>query len=488
MIPYRASPLLLVLAAWSAGVALFWAFPILPFQDLAAHAGMIATRARLASMNAPEASVLVYWPQLGTYSLFRALGAVLAAPLGPLGAVRALATVTWTAYPLALVWARRRTCGDWSATAAFVGMLLGLGFMTLLGFASYQLAAAIVLVANAEWIRLLQAPRSTRQGALCAALALLLVVAHAYAFALFVVLALIAWSTAGRALRALPWLFPAFVSAAYSVWSTCLHTPPMAAAVPVVLHVRFSTLLEKLELLVSPTLMTRFGLDAAVSLALWALAFVRIRRDFRGAAVKRVLARQAALTFVAFLVLPHAIGAFGFVDARLLPTVLALALLGYDFPAPSAAAATFAVLGCDLFASARFQFEAVGTEILQRVPAGARLLHLPLDPDSNVFAAHPFLHTDKLALVERPLIVSDVWFHQGTALYPTPAHPALRLPRSYPYSVLGSARWNEYQWDDWDYVLIRTRIDSAEAAGIPARLVRIDHVGGFWLYHVQKAE
>lgn len=477
-----------ILAAWCAGVALFWAFPVLPFQDLAAHAGMIAARTRLGQPGALEAGTLVYWPQLGTYSLFRALGGLLAAWLGPLGAVRALATTTWTAYPLALLWARRRTFGDWSATAPLLGMLLVLGLMTLLGFASYQLAGAMVIVANAEWMRLVRAPRCARQGAVCAALGLVLVLAHAYAFALFLALAVVAWLATTRSLRPWAWLAPAFGLAAYSVWSTWLHSPPMAAALPVNLRVRFGSPLEKLELMVSPTLMTRFGLDAAVSLVLWALAFVQVRRGWRGAPAARVLAGQAVVVFTAFLLLPHAIGVFGFVDARLLPTALALALLGYDLPAVYAAAAAFVVLGCDLIASVRFQAEAHGTEILDAVPAGGRLLHLPLDPDSDVFAAHPFLHADKLALVERPLVLSDVWFHQGTALYPTAAHPALGLPRSYPFSVLRRAHWDEYRWDDWDYVLVRTRPSGPEADGIPARLTRIDHAGGFWLYRVQKAE
>jgi hypothetical protein len=125
--------------------------------------------------------------------------------------------------------------------------------------------------------------------------------------------------------------------------------------------------------------------------------------------------------------------------------------------------------------------------VLGEIPAGSRLLHVPLDPDSDVFAAHPLLHFDALALVERPLVLSDLWFHAGTALYPRPEHPALRLPVA-PYAVLGTPRWAEYRWDDWDYVLIRTRVDAAEATGIPARLARIDHVGGFWLYRVQKPE
>ncbi len=489
----RVLQLVLVLVTWCAGLVLLWGFPVLPFQDLVAHAGLIALRARIAE-SPLEASVLVHWPQLGSYTLFRALGGAFAACCGPLAAVRALATLVWAAYPAALLWARWRTFGDWSTAAAYAGMLLALGLMTLLGFASYQLAAALVLVANAEWSRWLHTPRSARAGFGCAALGVLLVLAHAYAFAVFVALASVAWwLTPRRTARVWAALTPALGLLAYSVWSAFFVLAPGAAVLPFDTRVRFGSVLEKLELLVSPTLMTRFGLDAGVSLLLWALAFAQVLRGRRQGGARRILAWQATLLVLSFALLPHAVGAFGLIDARLLPTALALALLGIDVQHRSvergAAAATLLVLACDLTASARFQSEAVGSaRVLSQLPVGARLLHLPLDPDSDVFAAHPFLHHDKLALLERPLIVSDIWFHPGTALYPTRTHPALRLPTSYPYAVLERAHWAEYHWKDWDYVLVRTRPSSTEPTGVPAILVRIDHVGGFWLYRVEKPE
>ena len=110
-----------------------------------------------------------------------------------------------------------------------------------------------------------------------------------------------------------------------------------------------------------------------------------------------------------------------------------------------------------------------------------RLLNLPLDPNSDVFTAHPFIHYDKLVLAERPVVVSDVWFHQGTALYPTPENPALRLPPSYSSSALQGIDWPDYRLDDWDYVLIRTRPDAPEPQTPPA-LSLTEHRGGWWLY------
>jgi hypothetical protein len=174
------------------------------------------------------------------------------------------------------------------------------------------------------------------------------------------------------------------------------------------------------------------------------------------------------------------------------PVALILALLGIRREAlprtlghvfhwsPPVLAATIAALA--LVASYRFQGEARGyREVLARVPGEVRVLNLPLDPNSDVFTAHPFVHYDKLVMAERPIVVSDIWLHQGTALYATPENPVLALPSSYSESNLKSIDWPAYHLEDWDYVLIRTRPEAAPPQ-IPDRLTLEEHRGGWWLY------
>ena len=120
-------------------------------------------------------------------------------------------------------------------------------------------------------------------------------------------------------------------------------------------------------------------------------------------------------------------------------------------------------------------------EVLARVPAHTTLLNLPIDPNSNVFTAHPFIHYDKLVVVDRPVLVSDVWFHQGSALYPTPQNPALRLPSTYSESNLKLIDWPAYHLEDWEYVLIRTRV-AARQPYTPPSLTLDRHIGGWWLF------
>ena len=211
----------------------------------------------------------------------------------------------------------------------------------------------------------------------------------------------------------------------------------------------------------------------------------------------RALLAGAAAIGVIFLALPHAIGWFGFVDGRLVPLFLLLCLMAIRRPALGrflrvALEKGAPILGCSmtalmLVASYRFQAEARGYhEVLGLVPAQARLLNLPLDPNSDVFTAHPFTHYDKLILAEKPIVVSDIWFHQGSALYPTSQNPALRLPASYSESNLRFIDWPAYRLEDWDYVLIRTRPD-ATAPFAPPRVELTAHRGGWWLYRVRPA-
>jgi hypothetical protein len=138
-------------------------------------------------------------------------------------------------------------------------------------------------------------------------------------------------------------------------------------------------------------------------------------------------------------------------------------------------------------ASVLFQKEASGwRDVLAAVPAGSRLLNLPLEPNSDVFAAHPFIHYDKLVLADRPVVVSDVWFHQGSGLFPTAENPAVRLPATYSESDLRSIDWPTYRLEDWDYVLVRTHPGATEPSTPPA-LSLAAHQGGWWLFRTRAA-
>jgi hypothetical protein len=504
-------------AVMLAAASVFWAFEALPFQDLPAHAGLIAMRHRFET-SAFEQRFYVLAPHIGPYSLFRFLGEAFVRVVGPVSAVRALGTLPVIATPLAMLFARRRLYSDGSPTHGFLGVALSFGIMTLLGFASYLLGVAVMLVGLTLWLDLLAAAddrtselRALRRKELVVtAFAPVMFVAHGHAFLLFLLCALVSTLVTGRRaarLLRLRALVPALLLAGWVAWiERGATTPP--GSVPRIHHLvpRFQGPADKLGLLLSPTLMTRTGIDFFVGFLLLtftvACTIVTVRslgrRTGASAAAptevrhSRALYACAAVIGVVFVALPHAVGWFGFVDGRLVPVALILALLGIrrvalpraialglHYGAP-VVASTIAVLA--LVASYRFQDEARGyKEVLAHVPAESRLLNLPLDPNSDVFTAHPFIHYDKLVLVERPIVVSDIWFHQGSALYPTPENPVLRLPETYSESNLKVIDWPAYHLEDWDHVLIRTR-PNATQPHTPDRLELEDHRGGWWLF------
>jgi hypothetical protein len=513
-----------------AAALVFWLFDALPFQDLPAHAGLIAMRHRFAG-SPFEQRFFVLAPHLGPYSLFRSLGDLLVAPLGPLGAIRAIATLPVVATPFAVLWARWRLHGDRSTTGAYFGLALGFGFMTLLGFASYLLAVAVLIFALTIWLELMlaaddRAPAASRWEVAAACVAPCVLLAHGHAFVIFLGLAGVAAVATGHRVRRLVRLralLPAVGLAAWAAWRERVSVIPAGSvAMP---HAasgpHFQGVYDKLSLLITPTLITRTGVDAAVGLFVWAVIALAVaatarsltrafalrivtlvtpatnesaqaRRERASCAHSKALLASLAVLAAAFLALPHSIGWFGFVDGRLVPLLLLVGLMAVRLPAlgpglratfergAPVAACTMVVTA--LVASHRFQGEASGwREVIDAVPADARLLNLPIDPNSDVFTAHPFVHYDKLALADRPLVVSDVWFHQGSGLYPTADNPALRLPDSYSESNLRVLDWPAYRLSDWDYVLIRTRPAAPEPT-VPAELALSLHRGGWWLY------
>src|SRR5262245_29948527 len=164
----------------------FWCFEALPFQDLPAHAGLIAMRHRFAD-SVFEQRFYVLAPHIGPYSLFRFLGEVFVRLTNPITAVRLLGTLPILATPLALLFARRRLYGETSPTFGFLGVALSFGIMTLLGFASYLLGVAVMFVGLTLWLDLLVTAETDPRHALrreitVAAFAPLMFIAHGHAF------------------------------------------------------------------------------------------------------------------------------------------------------------------------------------------------------------------------------------------------------------------------------------------------------------------
>jgi hypothetical protein len=499
-----------------AGVSVFFAFDALPFMDLPAQAGLFALRARFAT-SPFEQRFYVFAPHLGGYSMFRFLGGALTSAIGPLDAVRALQAAGVVALPLSVLDARRRLYGRASPDFGFIAIALGFGLMTAFGFASFLLGMALLLECTAVGLDLLTKvdaeERTWPLEVALGVLAMLLLLMHGFAFVIFLgVAATAAMVRSGSRSRFVcaRALVPAVALAVRAAWLERPSTLPPGSvpAPPPRAGLLFQSLADKLSLLLTPTLLTRTGIDIAVGLLVWGIAIGGVvstigwlkqmgapshsREMGRAERHARSLLACLLLLCGAFLILPHEIGWFGFVDGRLVSVILVYALIGVPdaamgrrlgfalrWLAPPAACVTVVLA---LVASHVFQREAAGyREVFARVPADARILDLPVDPDSEVFAGHPFIHYDMLMVAQRPLLVSDVWLHQGSAIFPRPGNPVLRLPADYRPSDMHRVDWSEFVLQDWDYVLVRTKPEAAPPA-TPAALRLVEHLGGWWLY------
>jgi hypothetical protein len=187
---------ILFFALLAVSMLVFWAFDALPFQDLPAHAGLIAMRHRFADSEF-EQRFFVLAPHIGPYSLFRFLGECFVRVIGPVGAVRAIACLPVISTPLALAFARRRLYGRGSVELAFMGLTLSFGLMTLLGFASYLLGVSVMLVGATLWLELADAANRGERGTqsvrrkeiVVALFSPLVFVAHGHAFLLYLLIA-----------------------------------------------------------------------------------------------------------------------------------------------------------------------------------------------------------------------------------------------------------------------------------------------------------
>lgn len=127
-----------------------------------------------------------------------------------------------------------------------------------------------------------------------------------------------------------------------------------------------------------------------------------------------------------------------------------------------------------------FQREMVDFEAAAMIPAEARVLNLPLQPNSRYVAGHPFLHADKLLLLERPMLLSDMWLHQGTGLYAREPNPVLALAASHSASAIApQSAWTGVHDKDWDYALIRS--DDLSDGFLPAGWCYTKHAGAWWV-------
>ncbi len=478
-----------------AAVAFFFASELPPIQDAPGHAGLIALRHRIAD-SAFDQRYFRYEANLGPYSIFRLLGEIGRRVHGPLFAARLLSALPTVTLPCAILYARRRLQQDATYTFGYVALAFALGLPTIMGLAAYLLGLSAFVALYTFWASSPERP-SRRRIALLAALALGLYLTHGHAFLLFAAAIGVASQVgladsgirarARQALAVTVVLLPALLLAGFVQWTTSAGAAGHRAA-----HgIEFRGALDKLSLLATPSLMTRYGIDAGAGIVMAVVVLAMLFGSARGSASReaRRAGAVALLFFLAFGVMPRTIGWFGFADGRLVLPMLLMALVGARLDAlglrvarsfaVAAPLLALAVVATDHAALRRFRAECRGaSSVLAEIPAETSLLYFPTRTESDAFSGDPFRHFDKLSVASGPTVVGELWAHQGAAIYLTPDNPATRLPIAYTERNEKAPRDVSFDAADWEMLLLR----SATPPEVPAAYGLVRRDGDFWLF------
>ena len=397
-----------------------------PLVDLPGHIGRY--RILVEAGSPPLAKhYAVHWAPIGNLGVD-----LLVIALHPLldvePAARAIAIAIPVLTVLAMLWAAREAHGRLPPAAAWA-LPLAYAYPFQLGFLNFCLAQALAFAGLAGWIRLARTRPPVWRIVLAAPYAGLVWLCHSAGWGmlgLFVAGAEVArrreagqgWAAAavGAGLYCLPMAWPALLmlGGAASVgdtgdWKVAFKLVSLA-----------SLLRERWE-----------WWDAVGAFALVAVAWTGLRSP--RLTMRPVLAYPALLCLVAFIALPRLLQGGSYVDSRMLPAAVALALLaiaaapGEKAMEQRLASAGAVFLGVRTLATtaAFLLFAREGERALAALPAldrGTAVLVLVNEPSSRQWSGPRLTHIAGLAIARRRVFTNEQWAIPGQQIA-TPMHP-----------------------------------------------------------------
>ena len=422
-------PRWLALAAIVAATVPLWWPAVPPLTDFPGHLGSYRILAE-AGHGPLAGHYAVHWHLIGNLGIESVVLAL--RPLLGLEPAAKLAVMAIPAASIAaMLWLTYEVHGRVPATAPFA-FPLAYALPFQFGFVNFCLSAALALAALALWIRLARTWPAWRRALLFAPLACLIWLCHSFGWAmtgLFVLGAEIvlrrrdgaSWPKAAilAGLMVLPMALPLVATA------TGLAQPAVGDTgdwfdLPLKLVWLLSVLRERW---LAYDLLSAIALYTLIALA---ARSTRLRLD-------PLLAMPAAFGFLAFLALPRLFDGGAYVDMRILPATLALAILairveqGWPGARWLAAAATgFFVMRLAtttiVFAQAA-NAQSRDLAALDALPAGSAVLVLEAEPAKTDWRVSRDTHLAGIAIARRRVFTNDQWSLTGQQLV-TPLHPA----------------------------------------------------------------
>lgn len=476
-----------VLAAiLASGLPLLWpALP--PLVDMPGHLGLYRIMAE-AGQPPLARHYAVHWAPIGNLGVE---GLVLA--LHPLLDVEPASHLVVGLIPpvtvAAMLWLAREAHGRLPPAAPFA-LPLAFALPFQLGFVNFALAAALALAGLALWIRLARRSRPWVRILLFVPIAGLVWLCHSFGWAMLGLFAFGAeWAMrrergeprGGAALRAAlccaPMAWPQLLAATGGVGlagdtGDWFHLAAKAQWIAALLRERWKA----------------YDVACVILLALLLWTALRSKR----LSFAPVLGVPALLGLVAFLLLPRLYAGGAYVDMRILPGTVAVALLAIRVaPGEAALANRLALAGSGFFALriitsiAAFALFARGQQAelggLPLIPAGAALLVLVDEPSTAAWENPRLAHLDGIAIARRRVFTNGQWAIAGQQLI-EPLHPgAAPLDRDPSQLVRRpDAPWRQTGFDQAIAGFDRATFSYVWTIGFPAGRARAADLAPVW--------
>ena len=409
-----------------------------PLVDIFGHMGRYRVQLDLHHSPALQQFFGFKWAAIGNLGVD-----LLMEPLGRLlGLEPAVKLVILAIPPLTVagfLWVAREVHHRLPPTAIFA-LPLAYSFPFLFGFANFTLAMALAMLAFALWLRLGERDHE-RLRALCfVPISFILFFTHAFGWGTLGLLCFSAEAVRQHD-RGARWFG--------AVWRAALQASVMALPILFMLLWRSGQSVQltygwfdwqmKWEWVYSALRDRWKWFDiGTVALLGCVLVYAAVHRRLE---FSRNLAFSGLVLLAAFLILPWTIFGSAYADMRILPYVLALALLAIRFKGrtPYRFGRTIAVLGLAVFGvrvagttaslamAANDQQAKLGA--LDHVPIGARLVHLTGQRCDHLWALPRNSHLGAMAIVRRQAFSNDQWSIAGANLL------SVHYPQAEPFAA-----------------------------------------------------
>jgi len=395
-----------------------------PLLDLPGHMGRYRVQLDLASSPDLQQYYGFDWAVIGNLGVDLLIEAL--APLIGLEAAVKLIVITIPALTVGgLLWTAYEVHGRVPPTSLFA-LPFAYNFPFLFGFVNFALAMGLALIAFAFWLRLARLNHLRLRAALFAPIAILLWVAHAFAWGTLGLLAfsaeLVRQHDHGRNF---------FVAGLRSAFHCIALAPPVALMLAWRSGARGFTgdwfNWERKWDWVTMALRDRwewFDIAALVLVCLL-LLFAAVSRKLT---FSRNLVASSLFLALVFVLLPRIVFGSAYADMRLAPYVFAIALIGIRFTKEAsfnfsrilalAGLAFVALRTGGTTASMWLYDQSYDRELaaLDHVPHGARMVSFVGRPCTERWAMNRLLHLPGLAIVRRHAFSNDQWTLAGAQL------------------------------------------------------------------------